>query len=63
MFGFDVGLCWIGVVIGSLFGMYVWVIVVVDVYGNGLDWVVVECLFKEWCLDGLVVGDLLILDG
>ncbi len=61
--GFDVGARRIGVAVGSAFGGGARAVAVVDVHAGGPDWPRIDALRREWCPDGLVVGDPMTLDG
>ena len=61
--GFDVGAKRIGVAVGSAFGSGARALAVIDVHGNGPDWIAIDKLRAEWRPDGLVVGDPMTLDG
>jgi putative Holliday junction resolvase len=61
--GFDVGCKRIGVAVGSALGAGARAVAVVEVHGNGPDWVLLDRLHKDWRPDGLVVGDPLTLEG
>lgn len=61
--GFDVGSRRIGVAVGSGFGHGARALAVIDVHGQGPDWVAIDRLHQEWRPDGLVVGDPMTLDG
>ena len=47
----------------SAFGSGARALAVIDVHGNGPDWVAIDKLRAEWRPDGLVVGDPMTLDG
>ncbi len=61
--GFDVGSRRIGVAVGSAFGRGARALAVIDVHGQGPDWLAIDRLCKEWRPDGFVVGDPMTLDG
>lgn len=61
--GFDVGARRIGVAVGSTFGSGARALAVIDVHGQGPDWVALDRITKEWRPDGLVVGDPMTLEG
>lgn len=61
--GFDVGARRIGVAVGSAFGSGARALAVIDVHGQGPDWVAIDRLCREWRPDGLVVGDPMTLEG
>ena len=61
--GFDVGSRRIGVAIGSAFSVGARALAVVDVRGDGPDWVALDRLQREWQAQGMIVGDPLTLDG
>jgi putative Holliday junction resolvase len=61
VFGFDVGSKRIGVAIGSALGARA--LAMIEVRGDGPDWVALDRLYKDWRPTGLVVGDPLTLEG
>lgn len=60
--GFDVGSRRIGVALGSALGQPR-ALAVVDVRADGPDWAAIDRLQRNWCPQGLVVGDPLTLEG